>query len=132
MKNKQTNKQTNKQQSSVNRIHRVPQPNPWPRQRESGGNPRRGCGCRTPIRTPTPPQPHLPAARVTMIVVPGQVSLIDEEVVIFIQFPKLAIDDVKVLVAEEVCDLVDVILLLQQPQRRQEVRVAQLRQAHGT
>lgn len=67
-----------------------------------------------------------------MIVVPGQVSLIDEEVVIFIQFPKLAIDDVKVLVAEEVCDLVDVILLLQQPQRRQEVRVAQLRQAHGT
>ena len=47
----------------------------------------------------------------TMIIMPCQVFSVDEEVVIFVEFPELAIDDVEVLVAEEVSDLIDVLLL---------------------
>lgn len=46
-----------------------------------------------------------------MIIMPCQVFSVDEEVVIFVEFPELAIDDVEVLVAEEVSDLIDVLLL---------------------
>jgi hypothetical protein len=43
--------------------------------------------------------------------VSGQIFPIDEEVVVLVQFPELAVDDVKVFVAEEVRNLVDVFLL---------------------
>lgn len=51
-----------------------------------------------------------------MIVVPRQIVLIDEQVVIAIQLPELAVDDVKVFVAKVRHDLVDVLLLFEQLQ----------------
>ncbi len=65
----------------------------------------------------------------TVIVVAGQILFVDEEVVILVELPELAVDDVKVFVAEEVGDLVDVVLLLEQADRGQQIRVAQLAQA---
>mmetsp|Transcript_5387 Transcript_5387/g.11848 ORF Transcript_5387/g.11848 Transcript_5387/m.11848 type:complete len:312 (-) Transcript_5387:963-1898(-) len=46
----------------------------------------------------------------------GQVALVQQEVVIRVQLPKLAVDDVEVLVAEELEHLVDVVLLVQKVQ----------------
>ena len=67
-----------------------------------------------------------------MIVVTGQIFLVDEQIVILVQFPELAVDDVKVFVAEEIRDLIDVVLVLQQPDGGQQVRVTQFRQADVT
>ena len=50
----------------------------------------------------------------TLVVVPGQVPLVDEEVVVRVQLPELAVDDVEVLVGEELRQLVHVLLLVQQ------------------
>ena len=55
----------------------------------------------------------------TVIVVPGQILLVDKEVVVLVQLPELAVNDVKMLVAEEIGDLVDVFFLFQQTDRRQ-------------
>ena len=41
----------------------------------------------------------------------SQVLLADKQVVVRVQLPELTIDDVKMLVREEVCDLVDVVFL---------------------
>lgn len=49
-----------------------------------------------------------------MIVVSRQIILVYVQVVVAVQFPELAIDDIKVLVAEESHDLVDVLLVLEQ------------------
>jgi hypothetical protein len=49
--------------------------------------------------------------QLTMVIVPGQVLPVDEEVVILVQLPELAVDDVEVFVAEEISDLIDVLLL---------------------
>ncbi len=49
--------------------------------------------------------------QLTMVIVPGQVLPVDEEVVVLVQLPELAVDDVEVFVAEEIGDLVDVLLL---------------------
>ena len=38
----------------------------------------------------------------TVIVVPGQVLSVDKEIMILVELPELAVDDVEVLVAEEV------------------------------
>ena len=46
-----------------------------------------------------------------MVIVPRQVLPVDEEVVVLVKLPEFAVDDVEVLVAEEVGDLVDVLLL---------------------
>lgn len=46
---------------------------------------------------------------------------------IFVQLPKLAIDDVEVLVGEEVRNLVDVLLLVEARQYGKEVGLAQFR-----
>lgn len=53
----------------------------------------------------------------TVIVVSRQVFGVNVQVMVSVQFPKLAVDDVEVLVGEVVSDLVDVVLLLQQSQR---------------
>ena len=42
----------------------------------------------------------------TMVIVPGEVLPVDEEVVVLVQLPELAVDHVEVLVAEEVRHLV--------------------------
>ena len=42
-----------------------------------------------------------------------QVFAIDEKVMVGIKLPELAVDYIKVLVAKEVSDLVDVILILE-------------------
>ena len=62
----------------------------------------------------------------TVIVVPAKVLSVDKQIVILVQLPKLAIDDVEVLVGEEVRYLVDVLLLVEGRQYREEVRLAQL------
>ncbi len=49
--------------------------------------------------------------QLTMVIVPGQVLPVDEEVVVLVQLPELAVDDVEVFVAEEISDLIDVLLL---------------------
>ena len=67
-----------------------------------------------------------------MVVMAGEVLLVDEEVVVFVQFPELAVDDVEVLVGEVVSDLIDVVLLLQQGQGLQEVAAAQLHHGDAT
>ena len=47
----------------------------------------------------------------TMVIVPRQVLSVDEEVMVLVKLPEFTVDDVEVLVAEEVGDLVDVLLL---------------------
>ena len=47
-----------------------------------------------------------------MVVVPRKVLPVDEQVVVLVQLPELAVDHVEVLVAEVFCHLVDVILVL--------------------
>ena len=42
----------------------------------------------------------------TVIVVSGEVLPVDEEVVVLVQLPELAVDHVEVLVAEELCHLI--------------------------
>ena len=44
-----------------------------------------------------------------MIIVSGQVFSVDEQIMIFVELPELAVDDVKVLVAEEIGDLIDIL-----------------------
>ena len=56
----------------------------------------------------------------------GKILAIDEQVVIFVQLPKLAVDNVKVLVTEEVGDLVDVVLVLEKSEDGQEIGLSQL------
>ena len=48
-----------------------------------------------------------------MVVVPGQVLGVNEQIVVRVQLPELAVDDIEVLVGEELRQLVDVCLLLQ-------------------
>lgn len=67
-----------------------------------------------------------------MVVVSRQVFGVDVEVVVAVQLPELAVDDVEVLVREVVGDLVDVVLLLQQGQGLQKVTAAQLHHGDAT
>lgn len=67
--------------------------------------------------------------QVTMVVVSRQVFRVDVEVMVGVQLPELAVDDIEVFVGEVICDLIDVVLLLQQGQGLQEVAPAQLH--HG-
>ena len=57
-----------------------------------------------------------------------QVVLANVEIVISVQLPEFAVDNVEVLVAEVLRNLIDVLLLLQQLQHLEEVRLSQLRQ----
>lgn len=51
-----------------------------------------------------------------MVVVSTQVFGVNVEVMVGVQLPELAVDDVEVFVGEVVSDLIDVVLLLQQGQ----------------
>ena len=55
----------------------------------------------------------------TVVVVTSQIFLVDKEVVIFIQLPKFAVDDVEMLVTEIVGDLIDVFFVFKQTNSRQ-------------
>ena len=48
-----------------------------------------------------------------MVVMSGQVLPVYKEVMVLVQLPELAVDHIEVLVAKEVSDLVDVILILE-------------------
>lgn len=50
----------------------------------------------------------------TLVVVLRQVSLVDVEVVVGVQLPELAVDDIEMLIGEEFCQLVHIFFLLQQ------------------
>ena len=63
-----------------------------------------------------------------MIIVSGQVFSVDEQVMVFVQLPELAVNHVEVLVAEEVGDLVDVVFLLKGAQCGEQCGPAQLGQ----
>ena len=54
--------------------------------------------------------------RWTLVIVLGQVFLVYVEVVVGVQLPELAVDNVEMFIREEVCQLVHVVLLLQQRQ----------------
>lgn len=64
----------------------------------------------TPHVSPAP----CPRPRLTTISVPGEVTPVNHEVVVGVQLPELAVDDVEMLIGEEVGQLVDVRLRLQQ------------------
>ena len=51
--------------------------------------------------------------KITMVIVSGQVFSVNKEVMVLVEFPELAVDHVEVLVAEEVRNLIDVLLLKQ-------------------
>ena len=74
------------------------------------------AGSRGAAHWPRPCCPWPPPSRppLTVVIVPGQVLRVDEQVVVGVQLPELAVDDVEVLVGEELRQLVDVRLLLQQ------------------
>ncbi len=49
-----------------------------------------------------------------MVVVPGQILGVDEEVMVSVQLPELTVNDIEVLIREIICDLIDIILFFQQ------------------
>lgn len=67
-----------------------------------------------------------------MVVVSGQVFGVDVQVMVSVQLPEFAVDDVEVLVGEVVGDLVDVVLFFKQGQSLQEVAAAQLHHGDAT
>lgn len=50
----------------------------------------------------------------TMVIVPGEVLPVDEEVVVLVQFPELAVYHIEMFVAEKVGDLIDIVLVLEE------------------
>lgn len=64
-----------------------------------------------------------------MVVVSRQVFGVNVEVVVSVQFPELAVDNIEMFIGEVVGDLVYVILFFQQGQGLKEVAPAQLH--HG-
>ena len=65
-----------------------------------------------------------------MLIVTGQVLSVDKQIMIFIKLPKLAVYHIEMFVAEEVCNLVDIVLVLQQFQCWQELGSSQLRDCY--
>lgn len=49
----------------------------------------------------------------TLIVMSRQVSLVYVQVVICVQFPELTVDDIKMFIGEELCQLVNLFLFFQ-------------------
>lgn len=65
----------------------------------------------------------------TVVIVLRKVRLIDKQIVIPIELPEFTVDHVEMLVAEVGGDLVDVLLVFQDRDHRQQVAPSQLR--HG-
>ena len=51
-------------------------------------------------------------ARESMAIIPQQILAIQQEIMIHVEFPKLAIQDVKMLVTKELAHLVDVVVFI--------------------
>lgn len=49
-----------------------------------------------------------------MVIVPGQVLGVNEEVMVSVQLPELTVNDIEVLIREIICNLIDVVLFFQQ------------------
>lgn len=49
-----------------------------------------------------------------MVIVPGQVLGVNEEVMVSVQLPELTVNDIEVLIREVICNLIDVVLFFQQ------------------
>lgn len=64
-----------------------------------------------------------------MIVVSHEIGLVDEEIVVAVELPELAVDHVEVLVAEVSGHLVYVLLVLQNTYHRQQIATPEL--GHG-
>ena len=56
------------------------------------------------------------AHTLTVIIMLCQVVFADEQIVVLVELPELAVDDVEVFVREEIHHLVDVVLVVQQRQ----------------
>ena len=59
---------------------------------------------------------HCRHCRLTVLVVTGQIFSVNEQIVVLVQLPELAVYHIEVLVAEEVGHLIDVIFILKQLQ----------------
>lgn len=75
---------------------------------------------------PTTSPPTQQFSPPTMAFVSREVLSINNQIMVCIQLPELAVDDVKVLIGEEISDLIDVWLVLQQSQDLEEVATTQL------
>ena len=53
---------------------------------------------------------------ITVLIVTGQILSVNKQIMIFIKLPKLAVYHIKMFVAEEVCHLVDIVLILKELQ----------------
>lgn len=60
------------------------------------------------------PSPHHIFRQHTLITVPSQVLLADVKVMVSIQLPEFAVDNIKVLIGKVICDLIYVILFFQE------------------
>lgn len=65
-----------------------------------------------------------------MIVVSHEIGLVDEEIVVSVELPELAVDHVKVLVAEISGNLIDVLLVFQNSNDRQQIAPSELRNGY--
>ena len=66
---------------------------------------------------------HLPP---TMSFVSREVLSINNQIMVCVQLPELAVDDRKVFIGEEVCDLIDVRLILEKGEDLEKVATTQL------
>jgi hypothetical protein len=57
----------------------------------------------------------------TSIIVFAQVMLVNNEIVVFVQFPKFAVNHVEVFIRKVLCNLVDVFFFIKQSNNSQEV-----------
>lgn len=64
----------------------------------------------------------------TTIVMSSEIISINEEIMVLIQFPKFTIYDIEVFIAEIIRDLIDVVLLLEELDDLEEIRLSQFRE----
>ena len=66
-----------------------------------------------------------------MLIMAWQILSVYKQVMVLVELPELAVYHIEVLVAEEVCHLIDVILVLEQLQSWQELWSPQLRDGNS-
>lgn len=67
-----------------------------------------------------------------MIAMSSQIMLVDEKIVVPVEFPKLAIDDVEVFIAEVLGHLVDVLLFLKKGNDGKKIATPQFLETYST